>query len=526
MVAPTVLVVGVVAFVAGLASIASVGYLGTHHKTPERHYVVAVDAGSSHSEFFVYSWQPSATNVSTAVQEVNITQEDITCGVKPGISSYSSNPAQAAAAIQDCLSACKTVIPAHRVPLTPVMLRATAGMRVLEQDNASEAQAILDALTAAFTAAGFANESSAQILPGQLEGAYGWITANYAGETIGFDQARSGVTVGAMDMGGASTQITFQVPAATHLEASDRFDMTLFGLDDVLYTHSYLCFGVNAARDRLTAQTIVAERGGVIPQNNTIVIPDPCRPIGTYHGYTWAEIDALRSSYCTEQFPLEGLDDVLLQGASNATSCNAAVDTLLQRTDVETVGQFQPQQDGGMSFFAFSSYYYTADFLCTFIAQPGDCQRPAYDTASWVVSPAALARLADATCLANFSQLAELTKSDPSLNDYLDTYCFSAAYFVRMTRDLKFANSSQQIHFVGDVNGTDAGWTLGAVLAEATFEANPKPGFKASHSAVVAGATIGGLLVCLGASIFIYWVVQRKRESDYEPLNNVSPRRN
>ena len=57
------------------------------------------------------------------------------------------------------------------------------------------------------------NRTFSQVIDGRMEGVYGWIAVNYM---LGrFDHAfvepNRQTTVGALDMGGASTQITYEV---------------------------------------------------------------------------------------------------------------------------------------------------------------------------------------------------------------------------------------------------------------------------------------------------------------------------
>lgn len=59
-------------------------------------------------------------------------------------------------------------------------------------------------------------------------------------------------TVGALDLGGASTQITF----ATQEKIEDRDDLMklrLYGHEYTLYTHSFLCYGKDQFLMRLLA---------------------------------------------------------------------------------------------------------------------------------------------------------------------------------------------------------------------------------------------------------------------------------
>lgn len=61
--------------------------------------------------------------------------------------------------------------------------------------------------------------------------------------------------VGALDMGGASTQITF-VPGGPILDKTTQATFRLYGADHTVYTHSYLCFGRDQALSRLLAELV------------------------------------------------------------------------------------------------------------------------------------------------------------------------------------------------------------------------------------------------------------------------------
>lgn len=66
-------------------------------------------------------------------------------------------------------------------------------------------------------------------------------------------------TVGALDFGGASTQITF----ATREKMEDKHDLMklrLYGHDYSLYTHSFLCYGRDQALKKLLAHVVQVQR--------------------------------------------------------------------------------------------------------------------------------------------------------------------------------------------------------------------------------------------------------------------------
>ena len=58
--------------------------------------------------------------------------------------------------------------------------------------------------------------------------------------------------VGALDLGGASTQIAF-LPGTTIDDSSTRVVLRLYGTNYSIYTHSYLCYGQNQALKMLMA---------------------------------------------------------------------------------------------------------------------------------------------------------------------------------------------------------------------------------------------------------------------------------
>lgn len=63
-------------------------------------------------------------------------------------------------------------------------------------------------------------------------------------------------TVGALDMGGASTQITFYTPE-TDIPSDYKEDITLYGQNYTVYTHSYLCYGINEGIRKYQAKLVM-----------------------------------------------------------------------------------------------------------------------------------------------------------------------------------------------------------------------------------------------------------------------------
>ncbi|XP_059869673.1 ectonucleoside triphosphate diphosphohydrolase 8 isoform X9 [Delphinus delphis] len=226
---------------------------------------IVFDAGSSHTSLFVYQWLANKEN------DTGVVSQALACRAKgPGISSYASDPAQAGESLQGCLEEALALIPKAKRQQTPMFLGATGGMRLLSQKNSSQVEDVFAAVSQALSRSPVAFWG-AELLAGQDEGALGWVTINYvlgllvqysfSGEWI---QPLEGTLVGALDMGGASAQITF-VPGGPILDTTTQATLRLYGTEHSVYTHSYLCFGRDQMLNRLLAGLVQPEPPGASP---------------------------------------------------------------------------------------------------------------------------------------------------------------------------------------------------------------------------------------------------------------------
>lgn len=82
--------------------------------------------------------------------------------------------------------------------------------------------------------------------------------------------------VGALDLGGASTQISF-VPQGPILDQSTQVTFRLYGANYSVYTHSYLCFGRDQILNRLLAK-LAQDRAARWPRSDTHATTVATRP--------------------------------------------------------------------------------------------------------------------------------------------------------------------------------------------------------------------------------------------------------
>ncbi|XP_070374406.1 ectonucleoside triphosphate diphosphohydrolase 8 isoform X1 [Equus asinus] len=476
---------------------------------------IVFDAGSSHTSLFVYQWPADKEN------DTGVVSQALACQVKgPGISSYTSDPAQAGESLKGCLEEALALIPKAQHQETPMFLGATAGMRLLSQKNSSQARDIFAAVTQ-FLSQSPVDFRGAELLAGQDEGALGWITINYvlgmlvqysfSGEWI---RPPEGMLVGALDMGGASTQITF-VPGGPILDGNTQTTLRLYGLDHSVYTHSYLCFGRDQMLNRLLA--------GLVQSSPAPLVRHPCYHSG-YQGTL--SLASLYASPCVHTTaPLNLTRNLTVEGTGNPRACVSAIRDLFDflscegRADCAFNGVYQPPVRG--QFYvstphcppsgsqlpsgapeawpqmgpgqAFSNFYYTLHFLNLTSRQPlatvntsvwEFCQRP------W--------KLVEASS----------TGQDRWLRDY----CASGLYILTLLLEgYGFTEDTwPNIEFRKQAGGTDIGWTLGymlnltnMILAEAPAQWRAE-----SYSIWVAGVVfmVLTLVAILGAAaVQLFW---------------------
>jgi Golgi apyrase len=201
-----------------------------------------------------------------------------------GISTFGEHPHDVGPEHLDALlSHALKKIPLEDVPNTPLFLLATAGMRILPE---LQRQSVLkEVCNFALSTTQFQLpdcDLHVQVIPGETEGLYGWIAANYL--LGGFDQpdkhdhGKGHNTYGFLDMGGASAQIAF-APNATEAEKHAN-DLTLLRLRTIdgtpmeykVFVTTWLGFGVNQARQRYVK--------ALLDSTSSEELPDPCLPAG------------------------------------------------------------------------------------------------------------------------------------------------------------------------------------------------------------------------------------------------------
>ncbi|NWW44532.1 ENTP8 diphosphohydrolase, partial [Pedionomus torquatus] len=408
-------------------------------------YGMVFDAGSSHTSLFVYEWDSDKEN------DTGVVSQTLSCDVQgQGISSYADDPPKAGDSLRECLDKALQVVPAAKQRDVPAYLGATAGMRLLRAQNSSAADQVL-AEVAKTMREYPVSFKGARILTGEEEGTYGWITINYLLDSFTKYSPKAHAWIhpevanifGALDLGGASTQISF-MPGSSVIKWNDTSQFTLYGYNYSIYTHSYLCYGQNEMQKRLAKELIVV-RG-------ELRVDHPCYP----KDYTETiSLASFHTSPCTNPSDTRlTLDDrnVTLEGRGNASGCLAAIKKLFnfsacgQSKDCTFDGIYQPPVSG--QFIAFSAFYYNFKFLNLTEGQ----------------SLAAVRETIEHFCTRSW---ADLSSSYPKENpERLPKYCTNANYILTLLLDAyKFNETSwNNIFFQMKAGSASVGWTLGYML--------------------------------------------------------------
>ena len=353
------------------------------------------------------------------------------------------------------------IIPEEYHMDTTVRYAATAGMRLLDAD---EQEAVYDALYEglmeydSFVFRSMQREDIST-LSGELEGFYGAVAANFLVGVIDTklrtkDSKGDHGPLGALDMGGSSTQIVY-LPGSGVEEQTCTADAhtcpsTDFQVPDRLngedfFSTSYLAYGVDQFRERLWDTWVEDCK----KQESSTQILNPC----ANHGYS-----------------LEWKGYSLI-GTGNAAECVTQVQRLIPHLDADQeiggkVGGVEHPPLRG-KFFAMSLYFFSLDSLRV-LSHPNKEAHEALN-ASWPTpSIEELFNALDGLCGRSWQEDLEHDDHGHAFTraEVLPHRCLEAVYMVTLLKDgFGFDWESRDITFTFLVDGSEVEWSLGMALS-------------------------------------------------------------
>ncbi|KAJ3673365.1 hypothetical protein LUZ60_006739 [Juncus effusus] len=375
-----------------------------HTRPQSSQFSIIIDAGSSGTRIHVFSF---TINPSSSLPLIDL-DRTVVMRSSPGLSSFVNNPNEAGNSIDELVKFAKRNVKAEMVGSTEIRLMATAGLRLVGEEVREE---ILESVRRVLRESGFKFQNDwASVIPGYEEGLYAWVAANYALNKLGGDPNE---TIGIIELGGASAQLTF---VSDEKFPDESLHVLKFGnIKYNLCSKSFLHFGQNAAQESLH---------DLIKSGSMKLNGDPCMPKGYIYGNEMVKTD--------------------INGTGNFTECRKASFSLLKNGTGST---FIPALTG--NFLATENFYFTSKFF-------------GLDRKSRI-SDVSLA--GEKFCSENWMNI---KKKYNNINDtQLSRYCFSSAYIVALLNNrLNVPMNEYRIEFSNQIGDMQVEWALGAFITE------------------------------------------------------------
>lgn len=210
-------------------------HFGYHEKTKQ--YAVVIDAGSTGSRVLAFEFHSGYLDGRLVLDNELFKQ------LKPGLSSFVNDESKAVAQITELLGEAKKFVPKHFWSMTPIALKATAGLRLLGQE---QAESLLAVVRKVLENSGFKTDpESVEIMDGTDEGLFSWFTVNFLSNRLTGKN-----TLAALDLGGGSTQVTYVMDDERALADNQGLihKVSVLKNDMNVFTNSYLGLGLMASR--------------------------------------------------------------------------------------------------------------------------------------------------------------------------------------------------------------------------------------------------------------------------------------
>ncbi|XP_056423554.1 ectonucleoside triphosphate diphosphohydrolase 6 [Hyla sarda] len=372
----------------------------------ENFYGIMFDAGSTGTRVHVYKFSQTSSGAPRL-------EHELFKAIKPGLSAYADEPHKCSAGIQELLDIAIEEIPEHLRSSTPLILKATAGLRLLPEEKA---QRLLDTIKDIFQSSPFlVGKESVSIMDGTDEGIFAWITVNFLTGNLTKTSAK---LAGMLDLGGGSTQITFypyEKTTFTSAPAGYITNFQLFNRTFHLYSHSYLGLGLMSAR----LQIMGGVEGKPLPPDDELVTP--CITPGFVTDFKHAGIT----------YKVKGQSDV----KSLYESCYKSVAQKL-------AGKVNLAKEvENLYFYAFSYYFDRAE-----------------DTQLIDPNVGGFLKVSDFE-MAAMKECARIQKAE-GRKPYL---CMDLTYITHLLQDLGFSKD-KPLKLVKKINDVETSWALGATF--------------------------------------------------------------
>lgn len=422
---------------------------------PKYGYYIVCDAGSTGTRLYIYHIKQDGE-----IQAHRGTKKT------PGLSSFYNYPEDTVEYLRPLLEkAVETgFIPEADLPNTQLFIRATAGMRLLDEKKQN---AIYDAIVEGFPSLGLPfslPRSHLSTISGDDEGYYALVAINYLMGRVDDKLVKSGGNlVGALDIGGSSTQIMFDPFPEDELQLRGGYSAIN---RDQFYSHSFLKFGAEIMRQRLDDYIAENSKEKVIGTDNETVVLNPCY----FTGYKVQSNGVLMTGSGQAEECFTSLNNVIF--GKDAEGCLTKLES---KANCKIDGVNIPEITG--QFYGMSLYYYAIDCMRVFLYHASEKgeenvlnKQEILDLETSWPHPDLLTiqRATKLFCSLSWTYLRDnldgLHPITPTRK--LPHRCFDVSLVISLLRSFGFDTREGYVTFSSSIKGIDIEWALGAFLEE------------------------------------------------------------
>jgi len=419
--------------------------------------MAVIDAGSSGSQIYIYKYffspygylkfQPDPATFKSKVSIASFVVGNV------GMHRV-EHPHNAGESLEPLLEFAEAHIPDHLIESTPIVLKATLGMRQVQQRDERIAHSILQSVRKTLGNSKFRfRPSYAEIMTGEEEGTLGWLALNYLHETKNADfRYRSSSSEpqkavwSVLNMGGSSVHVN--IPLNYTVGIPDEYI--------VPYSHNWLGYS-------LIIFTRPFDGFGIVDAKASVERMIPDIPPKTYNGGRSKYNDEKHGGYNHPCYPsgyrkmpgywrgigsFEECQDVIVRQDNPAN--NYGINSLWNSIDWPDLNKL----DRNNKLWAYGIFY-------NIMSSVGEI---AADEAAREFSIADYKRVAKETCGKPWKEIDRNYPKDTQPREYNSDLCFSALYaYSFLTLGLGF-DPQQRITIGNKVEKIDIHWTLGVVV--------------------------------------------------------------
>lgn len=408
-------------------------------------WAIVLDCGSTGTRLHMY--RVSAGSGEVLSEFTPPTDEDLELlKVEPGISDFVTTTAELDAYLSPLLLQAARWIPAEHHAKARIRALATAGMRMLPTAAQRRIWAALSAAIVRHTT--FDHRSGdTMTISGEFEGIFILLAVSHM---LGRDIAG----LGALDMGGASSQISFAPPSDEAPVLADAYHLTRDGTTSLLYSHSYMRSGESEGETRVAELLAADAEAGGRDVDAGRPLTNPCYNRGYSQtvrvpAHPAARPPSSRGANASANSNANAVDrKLLLVGSGDWEACRALTLRLVH-LDYECTlapcalqGVYQPSP-AGVTFYATSGFFFVANGL-------GLAGWDAATPLSW----RAIAEAGEAYCARPWAEIAD---------EFTMTFCFQSAFVATLLEAFAIpADDATQVRFARELGGYEVAWALGA----------------------------------------------------------------